>query len=134
MSYYSVDDSSSVIQHFGKKGMKWGVRKMLQRPQQVQSAPQQPKNPKAVSVMKKINEIDNFRQAYGRFLPAEKKYVSKKDMSEFESLSKVFSKKRPKGGKALEKWGKAYERAAELTEKGLDEQRNRLQKQYDSYQ
>lgn len=27
MSYFSVDDSSSVIQHFGIKGMKWGSRK-----------------------------------------------------------------------------------------------------------
>ena len=27
MSYFSIDNSSSVIEHFGIKGMKWGSRK-----------------------------------------------------------------------------------------------------------
>lgn len=26
MSYTAIDNSQSVIQHYGKKGMKWGVR------------------------------------------------------------------------------------------------------------
>ena len=26
MSYYSIDNSSSVIEHFGIKGMKWGIK------------------------------------------------------------------------------------------------------------
>lgn len=26
MSYKAIDNSQSVIQHYGKKGMKWGVR------------------------------------------------------------------------------------------------------------
>lgn len=64
---------------------------------------------------------------------ANRKYVKKEHLAEFDKLSKVTNKYRPQHGKGYDNWGKAYDRQVELTNIGLDHRYSKASKAYNDY-
>ena len=99
MVYTAIDDSQSVIQHYGKKGMKWGVRS---RHKELKDLSRQHRTIKS--------NANNTVRMYGRFLaPGYKQYLKNTVKASKES-NKLFEyealKKESKNPKRVAKWDK----------------------------
>lgn len=99
MSYKAIDNSQSVIQHYGKKGMKWGVRS---RHQSLKDLSRQHKEIKS--------NANNTIKMFGSFLaPGYKQYLKNTVKASKES-NKLFEyealKKESKNPKRVAKWDK----------------------------
>lgn len=99
MSYTAIDNSLSVIQHYGKKGMKWGVRS---RHKELKDLSRQYRAIKS--------NVSNSVKMYGKLMsPAYKQYLRNTVKASKES-NKLFEyealKKESKNPKRADKWDK----------------------------
>lgn len=99
MSYTAIDNSQSVIQHYGKKGMKWGVRR---RHKELKDLSRQHRAIKS--------NVSNSVKMYGKLMsPAYKQYLRNTVKASKES-NKLFEyealKKESKNPKRAAKWDK----------------------------
>lgn len=113
MDYISIDSSADVIEHFGIKGMRWGVR----------------------------SRHAGLSESYNRYKLAKKKnwrdrnHVKKEHLAEYDEMDKILkSYNRPyHDGPKLEKWDNAYNRQVELTKTGMNYKYARAKKAYNDY-
>lgn len=99
MTYTAIDNSKSVIQHYGKKGMKWGVRS---RHKELKDLSRQHRAIKS--------NVSNSVKMYGKLMsPAYKQYLRNTVKASKES-NKLFEyealKKESKNSKRPAKWDK----------------------------
>ncbi len=99
MSYTAIDNSQSVIQHYGKKGMKWGVRS---RHKELKDLSRQHRAIKS--------NVSNSVKMYGKLMsPSYKQYLRNTVKASKES-NKLFEyealKKESKNPKRADKWDK----------------------------
>lgn len=99
MTYTAIDNSQSVIQHYGKKGMKWGVRS---RHKELKDLSRQHRAIKS--------NVSNSVKMYGKLMsPAYKQYLRNTVKASKES-NKLFEyealKKESKNPKRADKWDK----------------------------
>lgn len=99
MTYTAIDNSKSVIQHYGKKGMKWGVRS---RHKELKDLSRQHRAIKS--------NVSNSVKMYGKLMsPAYKQYLRNTVKASKES-NKLFEyealKKESKNSKRAAKWDK----------------------------
>lgn len=99
MNYIAIDNSQSVIRHYGKKGMKWGVRS---RHKELKDLSRQHRAIKS--------NVSNSVKMYGKLMsPAYKQYLRNTVKASKES-NKLFEyealKKESKNPKRADKWDK----------------------------
>lgn len=99
MRYTAIDNSQSVIQHYGKKGMKWGVRS---RHKELKDLSRQHRAIKS-------NANNTIRMFGGLMAPGYKQYLKNTVKASKES-NKLFEyetlKKESKNPKRVAKWDK----------------------------
>ena len=121
---YNHAEWKAVQKHTRKHAFSPLTKKTLQR--------QKEEYAKLKSYKDEMEHLNWYKKETGNHM-ADRQYVKKEHLAEYDKLNKITNKYRPQYGKGYDDWGKAYDRQAELTRIGVDHRYAKAAKAYNDY-